>query len=171
MPVHPEGWTLGCCSACMLEHWGRFNGLERRVRSSCTSWQHALGEPKLHALAACAGSMCKGSPTTGCKRRPNSDWYSRVPGPGCPSHTSSALCEPVCASFGARQPTQRTKLASPGRHPNERSPKETARRPDARHTLPMPFVSPSAPAFGPVSPCSAHHLRAQLGIPSNHCSK
>ena len=41
------------------------------------------------------------------------------PAPGCPSDASSAVHEPVCASFAARQPTQRARRASPVRRSDD----------------------------------------------------
>ena len=68
--------------------------------------------------------------------------------PECPSHDSSEPFDPVCASREARQPRQRARRASPDRHLSPRPLFEAiARRPDARHTLPVHFESPKTTAL------------------------
>ena len=55
------------------------------------------------------------------------------PVPGCPSHTFSALCTPVCGSFEARLPTQRARRASPAGHPNRCSKRSPCARMPVTH--------------------------------------
>ena len=91
---------------------------------------------------------------------------SHRPAPGCPSDASSALYEPICASFGARQPTQRARRPSPSSsasYPHDECFEAIARRQNARHTLPVPYLNPSVSAARPVSPGSADDARAQFG--------
>ena len=86
------------------------------------------------------------------------------PAPGCPSDASSAVHEPVCASFAARQPTQRARArAQFGVPTTVRSDRPAPKCPS--HNV-SALCEPVCAIYEARQLRSAHGGRAQFSIPT-----